>query len=252
MSEIVSHYVGKAARYAHFRWDYAPTAVTQLVSLAGLQPGNAVADIGAGPGTLSRRLLSYGLQVWAVEPEAEMRSVAEADLGDHANFHSVDAVAEATGLLAASLRLIVVGRALHWFTAESARREFNRILQPDGWLAVLSVRCTDPTLDAAVKGLMTERCGFDLTRNKYSRPTVDLDIYLRPEERVELCVPAIQQERWPQFMGRLSTFSGAPDPDTPGFALLEQAASPVFEHFARDGVLTIPVETVVRMGRLHP
>ena len=252
MSRIDSGYAGKAARYARFRWDYAPAAIAQVVTQAGLRPGDAVADIGAGPGTLSRWLLAHGLQVWAVEPETGMCGVAQAALGGDTNYHGVVAAAEATGLPAASLRLITVGRALHWFSPAATRGEFNRILVPDGWLAVLAVRSTDPILEAAVKGLATERNGFDPARGKRSRPAVDLDCYLRPEERVTLRVPAIQREEWPAFIGRLSTFSGAPDPDTPEFALLEKAAHPVFERFAEDDVLTIPVETVVWMGRLQP
>jgi SAM-dependent methyltransferase len=252
MSEIASHYAGKAERYARFRWDYAPAAIAQIVALAGLRPGDAVADIGAGPGTLSRWLLTHKLHVWAVEPEAEMRSAAEALLGGHAHFYSRAVEAEATWLPAASLRLITVGRALHWFAPAPARREFSRILQPDGWLAVLAVRCSDPAVEAAVKGLATECNGFDLSRHKKSRPAVDLDFYLRPEGRVVLRVPAVQRERWPQFIGRLSTLSGAPGPGTLGFALLEQAARSVFERFAVDDILTIPVETQVRMGHMKP
>ncbi len=250
MSEIVSCYAGKAERYARFRWGYAPAAISQIIEIAGLKPGDAVADIGAGPGTLSQWLLAHGLQVWAVEPDGGMRRLAEAVLGDNINFRSVDAAAEATTLPSASQRLITIGRALHWFAPEPALCEFNRILQPDGWLAVLAVRCTDAALEAAVKGLATESNGCDLSHGKRSRPTVARDFYLRRAGQVEFRVPALQQERWPDFIGRLSTFSGAPDPDGPGFTLLEQAARPVFERFAIDGMLTIPVETQVWMGHL--
>ena len=55
MNETVSSYVGKAQRYAQFRWNYASAAIDWLCAEAGLCDGQWVADIGAGPGTLARR-----------------------------------------------------------------------------------------------------------------------------------------------------------------------------------------------------
>ncbi len=252
MNETVSSYVGKAQRYAQFRWDYAPAAIDWLCGEAGLRDGQWVADIGAGPGTLARWFVERGLEVWAVEPEEEMRRLAEERLGHRANFHSVPASAEQTRLPDASVALIVAGRALHWFHPDMARREFLRIAQPNSWLATLAVRCMNPALDAAVKALATPANGFDLSRSKRDRPAAAIDAYLRRDGRLARGFPAVAQEDWPSFIGRISTFSGAPALDAPAFAALADAAHRVFAQFAVGGTLVIPVETQVQLGRLRP
>lgn len=251
MNETVSNYVGKARRYAQFRWDYAPPAIAWLCGEVGLRNEQWVADIGAGPGTLARWFVERGLEVWAVEPEAEMRRLAEERLGHRANFHSVSACAEQTRLPDASVSLIVAGRALHWFHPETARQEFLRISQPDGWLATLAVHCMNPALGAAMKALATPANGFDLSRSKRNRLAATMDFYVRHVDRPARGFPAEAREDWPDFIGRLSTFSGAPDPQDPAFAVLEDAAHQVFTRFAVGGTLVIPVETHVQLGRLR-
>jgi len=52
-------------------------------------------------------------------------------------FRSVAGTAEATGLGTASVDLVVVGQAFHWFDMEQARREFLRILRPGGGAAIV-------------------------------------------------------------------------------------------------------------------
>ena len=52
-------------------------------------------------------------------------------------FVSIKATAESTTLGNATIDLVTVGQALHWFNLELAGREFARILRPDGNLCEL-------------------------------------------------------------------------------------------------------------------
>jgi SAM-dependent methyltransferase len=250
VSDITPAYDGKAAAYAQFRWRYAPEAIERVCDEGGLAPGRHVADIGAGPGSLTSGFVERQLEVWAVEPNAEMRAVAEERLGRHANFHSVAATAESTSLPAASIDLIVVGRALHWFAPEPTRAEFRRILKVNGWLAVFAIRCVDRALDAAMDRLTVERHGFVAAHTRRCRAAVDLPFFVGSPHILEWHFRGIQLEHWPEFIGRLTSLSGAPNRESPTFGLLERAAEEVFQQFAVGGRLEIPIETQVWLGQM--
>jgi len=254
MSErtIHSSYQGKTESYNQFRWGYAPEAIARLCELSGLQTGDCVADVGAGPGTLARHFLALGMQVWAVEPDAEMRAVAEAQLGENPNFHSIPATAEETSLADASVDLIAVGRALHWFSASHARIEFQRILRPRGWMAVLKVECSDSTLLQAQRQLRVAAYGFDAQRSKASRPAVCIDDYLGHSDSTTITASSLVEEDFEDFFGRQQTFSASPKPDHPLFDSFRQAAHETFTLYAKDDLLPIPISTEISFGQMIP
>ena len=73
------------------------------------------------------------MQVIAIEPNAEMRAAAAAHSG--VTWRAV--TAEATGLPEASVDLVLVAQAFHWFRQRAAIAEFHRVLRPRGRLALL-------------------------------------------------------------------------------------------------------------------
>ena len=105
-----------------------------LVKRLGLGPGRVVVDLAAGTGKLARQLVPSGARVVAVEPLAEMRSLIPAGI------ETLDGTAEAIPLPDASADAITVAQAFHWFDAEAALREIERVLQPGGLLALVSNR----------------------------------------------------------------------------------------------------------------
>lgn len=145
--------------YRRYRPGYPPALTRWLLAEAGLAPGDAVADIGSGTGLLSRDLLAAGLHVQAVEPNAAMRAVAEAELGSLAGFASVAGTAEATGLAPASVRLLTAAQAFHWFVPLAARAEAQRVLVPGGTVALIwNVRRIDSAFAIAYEALLMRGC----------------------------------------------------------------------------------------------
>jgi SAM-dependent methyltransferase len=112
--------------------------VAFLVDRLGLGPGRVVVDLAAGTGKLARQLVPSGARVVAVEPLAEMRSLIPAGI------ESLDGTAEAIPLHDACADAVTVAQAFHWFDAEAALREIERVLRRGGLLALVSNR-RDPS-----------------------------------------------------------------------------------------------------------
>ena len=123
--------------YVRYRPGY-PRAVLELLrEECGLAPESVVADVGSGTGILTQMFLENGNVVHGVEPNAEMRQAGESLLQRYARFRSVAGSAEATTLPDASVDFVFVGQAFHWFEPKAARAEFERVLKPRGWVAVI-------------------------------------------------------------------------------------------------------------------
>jgi len=127
-----SKFTGIAAVYAKARPDYAPVFIDWLYSVAGMKTDSIVADIGSGTGIFSKALLEKGSTVYGVEPNVDMRKIAENTLCGFPNFHSVNGTAENTTLAANSVDFISVAQAFHWFDADSFKAECGRIIKPNG------------------------------------------------------------------------------------------------------------------------
>ncbi len=88
--------------------------------------------MGSGTGTSTELFLRHGYATIAVEPNRAMREAAEARLGEHAGFRSVDGAAEANTLGDQSVDAIVAAQAFHWFRPEPTRTEFRWVLRLGG------------------------------------------------------------------------------------------------------------------------
>jgi ubiquinone/menaquinone biosynthesis C-methylase UbiE len=125
----------RAQDYAKYRPSYPSEAINCI--LEGLDTfGLITADIGAGTGISSRLLADRGVQVMAIEPNAAMRQVAQAAQA-HPLVEFLDGSAENTKLPDNSVDLVTCFQAFHWFNPEPTLREFARILQPEGRIALV-------------------------------------------------------------------------------------------------------------------
>lgn len=123
-----------AAAYEHARPGYPDEAVAVLRDEVGVGPGTLAIDLAAGTGKLTRRLLELGASVLAVEPVAAMRSQLEAVLP---GVRAIDGTAEEIPAANASVDVVAVAQAFHWFDAPVALAEVARVLRPGGRLAIL-------------------------------------------------------------------------------------------------------------------
>ena len=132
MTDSTQRFTGRVEDYARYRPDYPPDLLDLLRRECGLTEDSVVADVGSGTGILARLFLDNGNRVITVEPNDEMRRAGESLLSGHGHFESVTGTAEATTLPRSSVDLITAGQAFHWFEPARARKEFARVLRPDG------------------------------------------------------------------------------------------------------------------------
>jgi ubiquinone/menaquinone biosynthesis C-methylase UbiE len=144
MPDNTNRFTGRAEDYDRYRQRYpAEEVLSRLRQWCGLTPSWLIADIGAGTGMLAEVFLTNGNQVLAVEPNQDMRDQMRPSIEQHLgqpvqHLEIIDATAEDTSLPAASIDMVAVGRAFHWFDEDRALAEFRRILKPNGWVALVA------------------------------------------------------------------------------------------------------------------
>lgn len=146
MSDSVSRFSNRVENYIKYRPTYPPEVLDLFKSKMGLMQESIVADIGSGPGILAKQFLENGNRVFCVEPNDAMRTAAEKILGGYPGFRSVNGNSENTTLPEASVDFVTAAQAFHWFRPGASKREFKRILKPDGYVALIwNVRQLDST-----------------------------------------------------------------------------------------------------------
>jgi SAM-dependent methyltransferase len=158
MPDAATRFSGFAAGYDSARPAPPPDLPPFLAQWSGVTTPDVV-DIGAGTGLSTMLWAGIADQVTALEPSADMRAVLAAKVaaGPAAptRFTVADAVAERTGLPAASADIVTAGTAMHWFDPVRALPEIRRVLRPGGLLAAYRPAWPpriDPETDAAFAG----------------------------------------------------------------------------------------------------
>ena len=147
MDDPTQRFSRRVDNYVKYRPGYPPAVLDLLQRACGLTPEAMIADIGAGTGLLAELFLAHGNRVLGVEPNREMREAGARLLARYPGYQAVDGRAEATTLPDAGVDFVTAGQAFHWFDPAGARAEFQRILRPGGWVALVwNMRQTDSTL----------------------------------------------------------------------------------------------------------
>ena len=122
----------KGKLYAKGRPGYPNKLFEHLIENNIISNNSTVADIGSGTGLFTVQLSPSVGKIYAVEPNGDMRRVAEERYEEYDNTVSVDGTAENTSLGEKSVDFVTVAQAFHWFDRPSFKIECQRILKPNG------------------------------------------------------------------------------------------------------------------------
>jgi SAM-dependent methyltransferase len=249
MMDTVERFSDRAADYVKYRPSYPSAAIDAL--LDGLRPAERIvaADIGAGTGISSRLLGDRGLRVVALEPGTLMRAAAD----PHPRVSWIAGRAEATGLTAQCVDLVVCAQSFHWFRPVDALAEFARILKPHARLALVWNRRSkaDP-FTAGYRQAIIDVGGETAAEAMPFDPEVipASGRFTAPER---LTFPNAQRLDLEGLIGRAQSASYVPKTGASGERLRELLAALHVRYADQRGIVTLVYETeIFRSHTLFP
>ena len=250
-SDSKKRFSNRAADYIRYRPSYPAEALTVLRNECELRSGHVIADVGSGTGFLSELFLKNGNRVYGIEPNEAMRKAGEEYLASYDSFVSIDASAEATTLENDTIDFVTAGQAFHWFEPAAARREFQRILKPAGWIVVMwNDRQLDSAFATAYEDLLV-KYGTDYTRVRDSYPEIHtMQEFFAGGTVSQRDVPNAQILDWEGLAGRLRSSSYAPVPAQPNYAPMMEALEELFRANQENGEVRMEYSTHVYFGKL--
>jgi SAM-dependent methyltransferase len=252
MSDPLTRFSNRSDNYAKFRPGYPAGVIEILKEDCGLSGTSVIADIGSGTGILSELFLQNGNSVVAIEPNAAMRQVAERLLQRYGKFRSINAAAEATTLETGSVDFVTAAQAFHWFDRARAKREFERVLKPAGWVVLIwNERRLDSTVFLRAYEDLLLRYGTDYEKVRHEKVTREIAEFFSPESFELKTLENAQHFDFESLKGRLLSSSYAPDQDHPKFAPMLEELKGIFDANQQDGIVSFKYETKVYYGHLH-
>lgn len=249
--QAVQKFCGKAKIYAKHRPGYPKRYFCYLKRAGSLSSDTVIADIGSGTGIFTRYLLQMGYRVFGVEPNNEMRAQSIRFLKDYPLFHPISGSAENTGLPSKSIDLITAAQLFHWFDADAFRTECQRILKPNGKVAlILNTRDESsrivPETAALFRKFCTEFKGFSNgigTQDAAAAFFADKNYECKEFEN-----PLVYDRAG--FLGRNLSASFSLRPGDPNFSDFVRKIEAVFDRYQQNDIISLPNFTRSYFGEI--
>jgi len=240
----------RAEVYAKGRPGYAKEFYNFLLNDLAVA-GKTGADIGSGTGILTEVLLTAGCKVYAVEPNAQMREKAETWFAGNPNFVSIAALGEQTGLPENSLDFITAASSFHWLDGDRFRDECLRIAKPEApVIVVFNHRDCENELSKAQYAVCKKHCpAFTSLAHGWTEAQPGLNRFFGPEVHF-LTFPYPLYYDKETFVGRSLSSSYSITEGEKGYADYCSGLEGIFDAFEKNGILTVPNDTMVCWGRM--
>ena len=236
--------------YSKYRPNYSNEAIEYILNLQNVDNEFKVADIGAGTGKLSLPFVKRGLKLYGIEPNKDMYEKLLENMKEYSDFFGILGYSEKTYLDNKSIDLIVVGQAFHWFNIDEFKIECKRVLKDDSYIAILYnngdyskevinkihelSRRYCPEYKGSSGGLYNNEDIFNNFFKEYNKIIFKNDYKLTLD----------------QFIGLNFSASYAPKENEENHDIYLSKLEEVFNTYQEDGYLTMPNNTILRIGKI--
>lgn len=223
--------------YILYRPHYPSGMLDILKSDYSLSSEHIVVDIGSGTGISSELFLENGNQVYAIEPNREMRLAAEALHLDIPHFHSREGTGENTGLEDASADFLICAQTFHWLDTVQAKKEFGRILKPAGKVVLIwNERSIDSAFQVEYEDIL-QRCVDEYKYVSHRNISeVVLQDFFSPRTMVKYQLPNFQELDLNGLIGRMMSSSYIPREGEEHHYLVNEITQLFHKHKANDNI----------------
>lgn len=241
----------RVENYARFRPHYPNEIIPFLKKQVGLSKHSIIADIGSGTGLSAEIFLKNGNKVFGIEPNKEMREAAVELFKKDKNFISVEATAENTSLPDSSVNLIVAGQAFHWFDRELAKKEFQRIVAPEGHLVLMwNDRKMDSGFQQAYEGLLNDFAVDYEQVNHRNVGEAAIRAFFSPFPYFFHSFSNSQSFDLESLKGRLLSSSFAPLDNDPNYKPMMGRLEQIFKEFSLDSRVEFAYNCKIYYGKI--
>ncbi|HVS83739.1 MAG TPA: class I SAM-dependent methyltransferase [Pyrinomonadaceae bacterium] len=251
MLDPTKRFSNRVENYIKYRPSYPSDVISLLEVECGLTPASVIADVGSGTGILSGLFLKHGNRVFGVEPNREMRAAGDKLMAQYPKFSGIDATAEATTLVNASVDFITAGQSFHWFDREKARAEFVRILKPRGWVVLIwnGFRVETSPLNNAYQQLVL-KYGTDYQEVRREVIGCEVESFYAPGDCKCARFEFQQVFDFEGLKGRLLSSSYAPEPAHSDYEPMLRELQEIFDANKKEGKIVFHYETELYYGQL--
>ncbi len=238
----------RVENYVKYRPSYPKEIIPFLEKEVNLTKDNRIADIGSGTGIFSELFLRAGYPVIGIEPNDQMRRAAEIKLATYPGFTSRNRKAEQTGLKTHNLDLITVAQAFHWMDPVQTKKEFFRILKPEGHIVLAwNVRLGhSPFLQAY--HTLRQKFAIDYKESNMIDEEA-IHIFFHPMLVRFHSFPNIQQLDFEALKGQLLSASYMPLPGHPSYNDMINELIVLFIEHNENGLVKMEFETRLYINR---
>lgn len=243
-----SRFSNRVGNYTKYRPNYPKEIIKFLNSAIGLTKEHIIADIGSGTGISSKLFLDNGNQVYGIEPNVQMREAGEKYLTGYGNFHSIDGDSEDTKLESESVDIIISGQAFHWFEPEPTKKEFLKILKPQGFVVIFNNRrkfSDDKFMNEYMD--LVERYSEEELSNSLK---VDLPSFFDGKTIYKEIFPNPQVFNLERLIGDLVSYSYIPNEENTRFNHMISEFELLFKKYSNNEKIIFDYETVLNCCKM--
>lgn len=124
--------------YSRYRLGYPDLLVQRVIARVGVKPGDAVMDLGCGPGPLAIPFAQAGMKVVGVDPEPAMLEAARGaanEAGVTLDLRQGSSFDMPAGI--GPFKLVTMGRSFHWMDREATLNILDGMVAPGGAIALM-------------------------------------------------------------------------------------------------------------------